>query len=458
MKRWTLVVTGLALVFGTSARAQMGPGKQSSGNVELISHLPLGTGQVMDLDVEQELSRPYAYVSRSDYAKTLFSSKGTDIISLKDPSKPKVIHRFRLEQQELHQGIGGMDNKHFKLNGRHYDVQSFQLRGSGPNADLGAVVLDVTGLPDPSTVKVVSEIRTPDTPGGFHNIFAYKHSNGRVYLFTTVEATTNDGQGANIYDMERLLAGGAMEGLVGRVPLPEPRGSGRGYHDAYVAYHPESGQDRFYGGGPETTYLGGNFIFDVSNVTQPKLLATILAVPSQQAGGHTFVATPDGRYGLTEMTSLGHTPIRIFDMEPALDGERSVLQPIAEWTADPTKSEHNMEIRWPYVFVSAYEAGMQVFDMRNPKKPHTVGFYDTYTGVQDYTGGGTANGVFGIDVRNADGLIVASDMQTGFWAFKMEGFDGWNGHDWGVPNVSTAQDWDNGPDMAPRSQRVSVQQ
>jgi hypothetical protein len=56
-------------------------------------------------------------------------------------------------------------------------------------------------------------------------------------------------------------------------------------------------------------------------------------------------------------------------------------------------------------------------------------------------------------VRNADGLIVVADDYSGFWAFRMDGFDGWNGHDWGMPNASSVQDWDNGPDGAPKPQR-----
>ena len=36
-------------------------------------------------------------------------------------------------------------------------------------------------------------------------------------------------------------------------------------------------------------------------------------------------------------------------------------------------------------------------------------------------------------------------MTTGFWAFRMEGFSGWNGESWGMPNISSVQDWDNGP-------------
>ena len=68
---------------------------------------------------------------------------------------------------------------------------------------------------------------------------------------------------------------------------------------------------------------------------------------------------------------------------------------------------------------------------------------------------GVISGTYGVDVRNADGLIVVSDMTTGFWAIKMDGFDGWNGHPWGMPNSSSAQDWDNGPDGAPKPSKVS---
>ena len=62
-------------------------------------------------------------------------------------------------------------------------------------------------------------------------------------------------------------------------------------------------QDKFYGGGPETTPLGGNYVYDITDLNNPKLLAPIIANASLQSGGHTFVATPDGRYGMTIMTS-----------------------------------------------------------------------------------------------------------------------------------------------------------
>jgi hypothetical protein len=43
---------------------------------------------------------------------------------------------------------------------------------------------------------------------------------------------------------------------------------------------------------------------------------------------------------------------------------------------------------------------------------------------------------------------MITDMNTGAWFFKLDGFNGWNGEDWGMPNVSSAQDWDHGPSGA----------
>ena len=107
------------------------------------------------------------------------------------------------------------------------------------------------------------------------------------------------------------------------------------------------------------------------------------------------------------------------------------------------------------MFVSAYEDGLQVFDMKDPKHPKTVGWWYTcqcehetgFGGSQatGFQGTSVMNGAFAVDVRNYDGLIAIADMKTGLWLFKMDGFNSWNGNDVNMPNISSVQDWDNGP-------------
>ena len=65
-----------------------------------------------------------------------------------------------IENPELHGGTGGMDGKYFKLKGRSTTTSSRSSSAqSGPDADLGAVVADVTGLPDTTKIRIVARIR-----------------------------------------------------------------------------------------------------------------------------------------------------------------------------------------------------------------------------------------------------------------------------------------------------------
>ena len=208
------------------------------------------------------------------------------------------------------------------------------------------------------------------------------------------------------------------------------------YHDFYIGYHADTGQARFYGGG-----TGGYYVYNVTDLESPEHLVSLTGIDGVSRG-HTFTPSPDGRYAVTE-TEYRYAPLRIFDLKPGLDGvTRNIRRPVSAWTADWRNLVHNHEVRWPYVFVSGYLDGLQVFSLVDPEDPTTVAFYDTYlpSGEDD-----VMMGAWGIDVRNTDGLIVLSDMVTGFWAFRMEDFQGWNGLDWGVPNISSVQDWESGP-------------
>jgi len=453
MKRLTFLITAFLVVM--PVMAQMGieqpphpppPGQRGSANIKVMSHIPLGAaGTISDIEIEQEMSRPYAYVARRN------GPIGFDVIDLSDPDNAKVIRRWRIENEELHTG-GAMDGRYFKHDGRYYYVQSMQLRQSGPNSDVGAVVFDVTDLPE--TMTEVGRVRQSDAPGGFHNIFMYNHSSGKPLLFATSAGY------AKVFDMARFVDGDQTEmdpvlrddnrELVARIPVHETEGMwSRGYHDFMVQYHPESGQDRFYGGGGS-----GYYVYNVTNLNSPEVLATMVGVPGV-AWGHTFTPTPDGNFAIGE-TEFQYQPLRIFDLRPALDGtlpDKNIDHAVGAWHADWKSIAHNHEVRWPYVFVSGYQTGLGVFNMVDPENPYTVAYYDTFNGIHNDRGAAMErmgspytwqvyDGAWGVDVRNADGLVVVSDMTTGFWAFKMEGFDRWNGEDWGMPNVSSAQNWE----------------
>jgi len=462
--RKLMLILAVAPGFGGVLTAQQynpdpAPGEQGSRNIRVVSHLPLtssGPFTTSDIEVEQELSRPYVYVDR------IKVPAGFDIISIKDPAKPTVIYSWRIENPELHRGNGSLAPTYVKHKGRYYFLNGFQFQAGGPDADLGAIVWDVTGLPDTSRIKELRRIVVSEHPGGFHETFSYKHSDGRALVIAQTVSPE-----AYIYDMEKVVAGDPNP-VIGKAvnPTSGAPGARSAWHDFYAGYDPATKQDKLYAAGS-----GGAFVYDITNPADPKVIASITGVAGQP-DAHTFTPTPDGRYAVTmPLPTYQYGVPRVFDLKPVLDGQvKTVSRPIGAWTPSWRGAVHNFEVRWPYVFVSGQSDAFQVFNMMDPTNPYTVGYYVTRPGPYLHGGGiagfaeqrpgGRSNsmyeGAWGIDVRNADGLIVISDYDSGFWALKMEGFDGWNGHAWGMPNVSSVQDWDNGPDGAPKPQKVSL--
>ena len=181
---------------GTAVR----PAAQKQGgspNIDLLAHVETAPGawKASDLEMEQDPDRPYVYVCG-------FTNFDAQIYDVRDPRHPKKVFDWTIEHPELHRGTGAMDGKYFKIRGRYYYAQSYQFMRGSPDDDLGAVIFDVTGLPDSSKVKVVARIRYPAAPGGFHNSFAYKHSDGRVLYFATVTEPK-----ALVYDLDKVVSG-----------------------------------------------------------------------------------------------------------------------------------------------------------------------------------------------------------------------------------------------------------
>ena len=426
---WIVLLMAACLANAETAAAQSDAAARGSRNVALVNHVAVegGTGAV---EVEQDPARPYAYLSKQA------GPGGFVVMSLAQPDAPQLLLSWDLEGPSTSQENAGRDVVYFKLRDRYYLVQAFQPDAAHPQAGLGAVIFDVTGLPDAASVREVARIREPTATGGFHSLFAYKHSDGRALLFAT------GGGAIHVYDLERLLATGG--GLVTQIDTPEQlEAASTGYDAVFVGFEPDTGQDRFYGAG-----AGGYYIYDVTDPTNATLLTSISSAAVQR--GRAIAPTPDGRYAVTA-ASYRTAPLRIFDLHPGLDKTiPRIRTAVGAWTANWRNEYTDLEVRWPFVFVTALEDGLQVFNINDPLNPYTDAFYRTAETLPETPANPSTppHGAVSVDVRNSDGLIVVSDLETGFWAFYLETFEGWHGHGWGLPNMSSAQDWDNGPDGA----------
>ncbi|MBO6574324.1 MAG: hypothetical protein JJ896_02825 [Rhodothermales bacterium] len=255
--------------------------------------------------------------------------------------------------------------------------------------------------------------------GEVRDVAAYRHSNGSVYFLAATASHIV------------MLAGPEKE--VGRVAVPtDVPNRDNGFHGVYAAYDLGTESDRLYAAGG-----GGYFVFDVTNPMEPALLTWVNSAAVQVGVG--IQATPDASHLVTS-TGYRSAPIRIFDIRPALDGTISQVRTAAgAWTADWRSHAEQFEVRWPYVFVAAQDQGMAVFNMRNAFEPYTTAWFRTPAAVD-------------VAVRNSDGLVAVVDAETGLWLVRVEDFRGWDGRGWGVGNISSVQDWINGPVGADRWQ------
>src|SRR5207253_3718638 len=214
---------------------------------------------------------------------------GIDFISIADVKHPKLLYRWTIDNAELHRGSGAVGGHYAKINNRYYFIECFEFQQGGPDADLGAIIFDVTGMPNPATIKEVARIRYPDMLGGIHEIFPYRHSDGRNLMFVTTQSPD-----AYVYDLTKIVTGTKPENaLIGKVPVPITNPARRrGWHDFVVQYDPAAHQDKLYGAG-----MGGYYVFDVTSPEAANLLFSVTGVNGTPAR-HTFTSSSYGQFAL----------------------------------------------------------------------------------------------------------------------------------------------------------------
>jgi hypothetical protein len=98
-----------------------------SAKMKMLGHVTAHPApwKAADVEMEQDRSRPYVYLSG-------FVNFDTQIYDISNPSSPKLLLDWTIENPELHRGIGAMDGKYFKINDRYYYAQSFQFFQGSP--------------------------------------------------------------------------------------------------------------------------------------------------------------------------------------------------------------------------------------------------------------------------------------------------------------------------------------
>ena len=109
-------------------------GRPGTPNIEVVSHQPLPGAPFShaDIEVEQELNRPFVYIAQR------FGASGFYAISIEDERQPEVLYRYVVDDPDLHLGTGCVDIKYAKAEGRYYVIVSCQFGQGGPDFDLGA--------------------------------------------------------------------------------------------------------------------------------------------------------------------------------------------------------------------------------------------------------------------------------------------------------------------------------
>jgi len=411
-----LILSAALVLVTAAANSTLGQSYETgSRNVHEMGHLPLGAmvradakAFLVDVRIDQRDSRPYAYVAEQS---------GWAVVDLSDPAHPSVLSLVPSEYApDRGSGISAIDY-----------------------ASVGGKELVLVGESDRLRVYDVSKLGSAESPvelaaieGSFRSLFAYKHSSGASLLIAS------SGGPASVYSIGDLVDGSASD--VAEIPTPAQADSSFGYESVFAAFDGATDEDRFYGAG-----AGGYHVYNITQLDSVTYLTS--ANPAAVKRGLDVSPSADGNF-LATTADYRTAPVRIFDLTPAEDGRFSTVRTsVGAWANNWRGFHLDVETRWPYVFVAAAEQGLQIFNARDATDPYTIGYFSTSRRPEGTVNDRpeTVGGAVAVDIRNSDGLVAVGDQQTGLWLLRLESFTNWDGRGWGYPNISSAQDWANGP-------------
>lgn len=326
-------------------------------NIELVSHIEYPEG----------LSNIWGYVAPDGTEYALVGTvNGTAIVSLADPANPVEVAYIEDASSIWHE---------IKVFG-HYAYTANETGG-------GITIMDLSGLPD----NVVTTFWTgqddpllPEPLNTCHTLFVDEKGFG--YFFGTNIGTV-------IVDLNQDPANPVVKGIY----------DVRYVHDGFVR------GDTLWAA---EVYDGTVSVINLTDRSNPQVMS-LWTTPNNFA--HNVWLTPDNKTAFTtdEVSGAFVTSYDVSDIYDVKELDRVQMQP------GTGVIPHNTYWHNGFLPTSYYRNGVAIFDAMVPTALVEVGNYDT---APNYPSSDGFNGCWGVYPYLPSGLILASDMEAGFYVLN----------------------------------------
>lgn len=159
----------------------------------------------------------------------------------------------------------------------------------------------------------------------------------------------------------------------------------------------------------------GLYIFVFNSVTNRFEALNVLGSYPNQGYNHSSAITPDRKTLIFCDEVPRNLSVKVVDVSNIQN-----LSVSTTFKSNEGATAHNPYIKDNnHVIIAYYQDGLQIFDIRDPKKPYRTGYFDTDTidGIKNnYNANGSPyHGNWGAYIDLPSGLILASDMQNGLY-------------------------------------------
>ncbi|MCH7574217.1 MAG: choice-of-anchor B family protein [Candidatus Marinimicrobia bacterium] len=383
----TLTPSGKGIVPGSSAQfasgnhgvASVDIARMPSGRSEQMATAPANHAQYIDSLGVWNGRNPtnwnlnygdiwgYTAPDGSEYALLNVRSEGLSIINI-DGNVPVEVG---FAAAIFTSGVGFPDSKDVKVYGQY----AYLVNQYAP-----VQVIDLSDVTAPYTVDSLHIGGSGSNLGGAHNAYI----EGPYLYVTGGEGPL--GQGVSIFDLtdpSRPVALGGFHEIY--------------YHDIFVR------NDTAFA----AATTSGVDVLDLTVKSSPVRIHTfgydgnwVHNTATSEDGNFLFVGDENGTNGRWT---------RVFDVS---DVTNPVM--VAEIIVDPNGTTHNSYVLGAYLYIAHYKKGLRVIDISDESNPIEVAFYDTYPG-----GGDRFNGAWSVYPYFASGKLIVSDLISGLFVLKL---------------------------------------